>query len=35
MYLGLSAVLLWSTAATAFKLALRDLDVFQLVAWSV
>lgn len=35
LYLGLSAVLLWSTAATAFKLALRDLDVFQLVAWSV
>jgi drug/metabolite transporter (DMT)-like permease len=35
LYLGLSAVLLWSTAATAFKLALRELDVFQLVAWSV
>lgn len=35
LYLGISAVLLWSTAATAFKLALRDLDVFQLVAWSV
>jgi len=33
--LGLIAVLLWSTAATAFKLALRELDVFQLVAWSV
>ena len=28
-------MLLWSTAATAFKLALRELDVFQLVAWSV
>jgi drug/metabolite transporter (DMT)-like permease len=35
LLLGLSAVLLWSTAATAFKLALRELDVFQLLAWSV
>tara|TARA_R110000787_G_scaffold189322_2_gene300969 strand:+ start:278 stop:1213 length:936 start_codon:yes stop_codon:yes gene_type:complete len=35
LLLGLAAVLLWSTAATAFKLALRELDVFQLVAWSV
>ena len=32
---GLSAVLLWSTVATAFKLALRELDVFQLLAYSV
>jgi drug/metabolite transporter (DMT)-like permease len=29
---GLSAVLLWSTVATAFKLALRELDVWQLLA---
>ena len=29
--LGLSAVLLWSTVATAFKIALRYLDVFNLV----
>ena len=29
--LGLSAVLLWSTVATAFKLALRHLDVYQLL----
>lgn len=35
LFLGLSAVLLWSTAATAFKLALRDLNVLQLVAYSV
>ncbi|PLW84262.1 EamA family transporter [Kineobactrum sediminis] len=35
LMLGLAAVLLWSTAATAFKLALREMDVFQLVAWSV
>lgn len=35
LLLGLAAVLLWSTAATAFKLALREMDVFQLVAWSV
>jgi len=32
---GLGAVLLWSTVATAFKLALRELDVLQLVAYSV
>jgi drug/metabolite transporter (DMT)-like permease len=32
---GLTAVLLWSTVATAFKLALRELDVLQLVAYSV
>jgi drug/metabolite transporter (DMT)-like permease len=32
---GLCAVLLWSTVATAFKLALRELDVLQLVAYSV
>lgn len=32
---GLAAVLLWSTVATAFKLALRELDVLQLVAYSV
>ena len=35
LLLGLSAVLLWSTVATAFKLALRDLDVWQLVAYAV
>lgn len=34
LVLGLTAILLWSTAATAFKLALRHLDVFQLLAWS-
>lgn len=28
---GLTAVLAWSTVATAFKLALRDLDHFQLL----
>lgn len=32
---GLVAVLLWSTVATAFKLALRELDVLQLLAYSV
>jgi drug/metabolite transporter (DMT)-like permease len=32
---GLGAVLAWSTVATAFKLALRELDVLQLVAYSV
>ena len=32
LILGLSAVLLWSTVATAFKIALRYLDVFSLVA---
>ncbi len=31
LLLGLGAVLLWSTVATAFKLALRYIDVFQLV----
>jgi drug/metabolite transporter (DMT)-like permease len=31
LLLGLSAVLLWSTVATAFKVALRYFDVFQLV----
>lgn len=35
LLLGLTAVLLWSTVATAFKLALRELDVFQLVAYAV
>lgn len=32
---GLAAVFFWSTVATAFKLALRELDVLQLVAYSV
>jgi drug/metabolite transporter (DMT)-like permease len=32
---GLAAVLLWSTVATAFKLALRELDVLQLLAWAI
>ena len=32
---GLAAVLAWSTVATAFKLALRELDVLQLLAYSV
>ncbi|WP_439106282.1 DMT family transporter [Congregibacter sp.] len=31
LLLGLSAVLLWSTAATAFKLALAELSVLQLL----
>ena len=31
---GLGAVLLWSTVATAFKLALRELDVWQLLAYA-
>ena len=31
LLLGLSAVFFWSTVATAFKLALRYLDVFQLL----
>jgi drug/metabolite transporter (DMT)-like permease len=35
LLLGLTAVLLWSTVATAFKLALQELDVFQLVAYAV
>lgn len=32
MLLGLAAVLLWSTVATAFKLALRELSPVQLLA---
>jgi len=32
---ALAAILLWSTAATAFKLALRQLDVLQLMAYAV
>ncbi|MDG0978310.1 MAG: DMT family transporter [Halieaceae bacterium] len=32
LILGLSAVLLWSTVATAFKIALRYLDVLSLVS---
>ena len=32
---GLFAVLLWSTVATAFKLALRDFSVLQLLSLSV
>jgi drug/metabolite transporter (DMT)-like permease len=32
---GLTAVLLWSTVATAFKLALREMDVFQLLFYAV
>lgn len=35
LLLGLSAVLLWSTAATAFKLALADLSVLQLLTVAV
>lgn len=35
LFYGLGAVLAWSTVATAFKLALRELDVLQLVAYSV
>ncbi len=31
---ALAAVLCWSTVATAFKLSLRHLDPFQLLAWS-
>lgn len=31
---GLSAVLMWSTVATAFKLSLRFLDVFQLLFYA-
>ncbi len=34
LFYGLGAVLLWSTVATAFKLALRHLDVLQLLAWA-
>lgn len=33
--LGLGAALLWSTAATAFKLTLARLDLFQVLFWSV
>ncbi|MEH6589214.1 MAG: DMT family transporter [Halioglobus sp.] len=33
--LGLTAVLLWSTVATAFKLALVELDIFQLLFYGV
>lgn len=32
--LALVAVALWSTVATAFKLSLRYLDTFQLLAWA-
>lgn len=32
--LGMSAVVLWSTVATAFKLSLRYLDVLQLLLYS-
>ena len=32
--LGLTAVFFWSTVATAFKLALRELDVWQLLAYA-
>jgi Na+-translocating ferredoxin:NAD+ oxidoreductase RnfE subunit len=35
LLLGLAAVLLWSTAATAFKLALAELSVLQLLAVAV
>ena len=35
LLLGLSAVILWSTAATAFKLALAGLSVLQLLAVAV
>ncbi|MEM8491031.1 MAG: DMT family transporter [Pseudomonadota bacterium] len=35
LVLGLCAVLFWSTAATAFKLALADLSVIQLVSIAV
>ena len=31
LFYGLAAVLCWSTVATAFKIALRELDTFQLV----
>lgn len=34
MLLGLSAVLLWSTVATAFKLSLQTLSPLQLLGWS-
>jgi drug/metabolite transporter (DMT)-like permease len=32
---GLAAILFWSTIATALKLALRELDVFQLLFYAV
>jgi len=35
LVLGLCAVLLWSTVATAFKLALREMDVLQLLLYAV
>ena len=35
LFYGLTAVLLWSTSATAFKLALRDLDVLQLLFYAI
>jgi len=34
LLLGLSAVLLWSTVATAFKIALRYMDVYQLLLYA-
>ena len=34
MLLGLSAVVLWSTVATAFKLSLQHLSPTQLLAWA-
>ncbi len=34
MLLGLSAVLLWSTVATAFKLSLQAMSPLQLLGWS-
>jgi drug/metabolite transporter (DMT)-like permease len=34
LLLGLSAVFFWSTAATAFKLALRHMDVYQLLFYA-
>lgn len=34
MLLGLSAVILWSTVATAFKLSLQHLSPTQLLAWA-
>jgi drug/metabolite transporter (DMT)-like permease len=35
LWLGLSAIAFWSTVATAMKLALRELDVLQLLAIAV
>ncbi len=34
-FYALATALLWSTIATAFKIALQDLDPWQLVFWSV